>query len=783
MGLFDYWGVLGTGIQSFFAWAAFNQSAFADNVAMRQNQKYQQQNYQISWIAIARDDIRDMMGISVNRINNYMIVATLILSIAAGTIVSVKFSPNVPDFIVFAFYTCIGISLVFLTLAIMFGVKGQNCAFTNTMKLLTYQVRPESPADYTHDYMRQLQWLERRGMSQLLRIPGVQPEYEHDRWGPDGPVPDPNAAGGKADARQRGMPAPKTVGKPQESGQAAAEVGCFGGLSGTAAKPSGGKKEMPEIQNLEDATPLETLMKRSTHTWYLTKFARFMGLWMPYDSYSKHAMGLGIIALGQGSAYWALGTLISEGRFIDEWAALLLAFAFVYSVTVILFQNFTMHDETINLYGAALVFVSGPMLAGVAATTDNKIVVQIFAPLSMLAHATFWGGAALQSKHTVYDKKLDLLNETSNLWKTQVGREEVRSEGLPVRRVHGQVVGGNKARRWNREGDRLEQHGGVVAKGSSGHVVGYPTSQHATGNDAEAGFTSRSDMWPTDHDEFDVRQSGTVEKIKRTMQLTLFLSAFLWFGVFLWATAKYWWAPLAEETPPDLSLSDTSYAWPSPLFRPHALACSDGKVFAADRFKVWELTGGSASPVRCDLSWPIIDISAFCEESSSSSTCRVFALVQPEPPQGGSVPAEVIECGVGTPYPLLQGPAHQIAVSRQGSGLMLLVEHEGDLSEYAWSSDEGWLPQYYIGHISSKPVRSLGAAGSRLLVFYAVPLGEAAVESLDIGSASMREEWGLPESKRLLAGCAPRDGQALLLFGSWESASRSSQPELLRTKL
>jgi len=93
----------------------------------------------LGWIAIARDDIRDMMGISIHRINNYMIVATLILSVAAGALLSVSFSPECPGFIVFAFYLCTGISLMFLMESIMFGVKGQNSAFTNTMKLLTYQ--------------------------------------------------------------------------------------------------------------------------------------------------------------------------------------------------------------------------------------------------------------------------------------------------------------------------------------------------------------------------------------------------------------------------------------------------------------------------------------------------------------------------------------------------------------------------------------------------------------------------------------------------------------------
>lgn len=173
MTFFDWWGFLGTGIQSIFAWITFNRDGFADNVTWRQAQKYQQKNYNISWIAIARDDIRDMMGISIHRINNYMIVATLILSVAAGALISVSFSPECPGFIVFAFYLCTGTSIIFLMESIMFGVKGQNSAFTNTMKLLTYQVRPENPAEYSHDYMKQAQWVERNGLGALFRIPGI----------------------------------------------------------------------------------------------------------------------------------------------------------------------------------------------------------------------------------------------------------------------------------------------------------------------------------------------------------------------------------------------------------------------------------------------------------------------------------------------------------------------------------------------------------------------------------------------------------------------------------
>merc|ERR1711971_1175777 len=99
----------GTGIQSAFAWATFNRDGFSENVAMQQNQQYQKKNYHISWIAVARDDIRDMMSISVNRINNYMLVATLILSLSAAFLIGVPFSNSEPDFVQYSFYICIGI--------------------------------------------------------------------------------------------------------------------------------------------------------------------------------------------------------------------------------------------------------------------------------------------------------------------------------------------------------------------------------------------------------------------------------------------------------------------------------------------------------------------------------------------------------------------------------------------------------------------------------------------------------------------------------------------------
>merc|ERR1719265_2237580 len=120
------------------------------------------------------------MTISVTRLNNFMIVNGLILGVAGGCITSASFNTKVHAHLVAAFLVCIATSIVFLVLAIMFGIKGQNCAFTNTMKLLTWEMRPENPADYNHDYLSQAQWIEKNGLLQMFRIPGLMPNYKTD---------------------------------------------------------------------------------------------------------------------------------------------------------------------------------------------------------------------------------------------------------------------------------------------------------------------------------------------------------------------------------------------------------------------------------------------------------------------------------------------------------------------------------------------------------------------------------------------------------------------------
>merc|ERR1719181_1094978 len=118
------------------------------------------------------------MNITVTRIQNYNLVATLIVGMSWAGLLGFTFDSNCPAFIFNAFWVSMGLSIMYFSQSIMFAVKGQNSAFVNTMRLLTWELRPENPSHYSHDYMSQAQQLEKEGFRSVFRLPGCAPKQQ-----------------------------------------------------------------------------------------------------------------------------------------------------------------------------------------------------------------------------------------------------------------------------------------------------------------------------------------------------------------------------------------------------------------------------------------------------------------------------------------------------------------------------------------------------------------------------------------------------------------------------
>lgn len=746
MPFLDWFGFLGTGIQSLFAWATFHRDAFVDNVGWRQQQKYQQKNYQIGWTAIARDDVRDLMGISVTRINNYMIVGTLIMSISASFLMTATFGAQCPDFVVNAFYVSICSSIIFLGISILFGVKGQNCAFTETMKLLTFQIRPEDPADYNHDYMKQAQWIEMNGIRGIFRIPGLLPDYD--------------TTARNAPQRHAGL-----VTKPSSTATSA----CSASSSSAEAYQ---QDESKEEENFEDLTPLESLVRGGNQLWYLSKFGRFMKLWLPYDTCTKYTMGLGIITLGHGMSYYSLGKLIYQRKQQGEWAACSLTAAFSYMIVLAVGANFQtiVTDIGVRLF-ISLLLIGGPTAGAVGVVTTDLNVRLLMVPCFFFLHFLFWAVWAYLTRNGIpNDRLLDFENLTGDYWSDQA-----HSNGP------GELF-------WEEGTDKLGGGDGCGGNGLSKPVpppvagsCGAATPDAGSGAEPPAGTGSSTGLaaakWPTDYDAFEEKVFKTRNQVHMTLRRAILTSALLWFSLFIWALSYL--GPQAQRSGGSavFKMQDVPVEWPSPFFRPHAIACAGGRAFLADRFHIYELSvhGGPMRWVPCGLRSTVVSIGASC---NASGHCGPLALVPGRADhESMSTPMQVVDCMANEVSPLLREgrPAEHLGVialaahnrgnSTQGREIGLLAVHAGEVVRYnrAWPRNDAWEPLSRVGYLGGPDLRALGAAdGGSLLLFFrsvrreteAAP-ATAEVEARDRDSMEAVGSWALPlGTKPLASGCA-----------------------------
>mmetsp|Transcript_26001 Transcript_26001/g.82117 ORF Transcript_26001/g.82117 Transcript_26001/m.82117 type:complete len:710 (+) Transcript_26001:91-2220(+) len=673
--------------QTALAWLAYNRDAYADNVAMRQNQIYQKKNYHISWVSCARDDIRDIMQTSVGRINNLMIVTTLILGIVAAAILEGSLPGSVQHFIVHTYYASLATSVLYLMLSITFGVEASNTAFDYSIALLTTAVMPDTTDDYDFDYMKQTQQFEKS--IRPFRIPllmplrarllkGQDPRLEMLSWRPaedgeQGKVPD--------------RPAPKD--------QAA---------------------------------------------WYFECFRHYAMLWAPMENGAQECMGYGTVMLFTGGAYYWLGTLHEHH---EMWSAFTLCGLFIFAGVFMFYKLFLSekakspvdNSRTLEFrsglgqawgYSMMLLLVFAPMVCGVAMRWPMDWVAHASARLSMAGHAAF----ALLC--CVREKDMDVA--TKHEEEEPDPSHEVEPEGSPAgasplssasRRVAAKVGLGPKARKY---------------------LPTVPADvDFEAGRDATAGNAycdeQNLEKKVNDQKEHMLRTFRKVKGIKLTAHGACFVT---WFSLAAELTGSQ---PFPEQAVQRAAVADVAMAWPSPHVSPRALACAGGRAFAADEFRVFELAGGRAVPLPCDLSHTIADVAAACDGP------RCWPLVLTD-----EVPAQVVNCSGGPPLPFLQTPGTVRAVAaRSGGRAATFAAVGGRLLEYQLPAAGGGLqPLWPLMDLDTEGLQSMDASTERLLLFRSSAGGTSTVESYELAAPVRRSGgWRLPgELPPLVAGCA-----------------------------
>eukprot|EP00929_Paragymnodinium_shiwhaense_P048194 TRINITY_DN24402_c0_g1_i1.p1 TRINITY_DN24402_c0_g1~~TRINITY_DN24402_c0_g1_i1.p1 ORF type:complete len:729 (-),score=121.92 TRINITY_DN24402_c0_g1_i1:327-2513(-) len=384
----------GTGIQAAYSWIAFNRDNYALNVGWRQNQQYYRKNYRMSWVSVARDDIREMMSVAVHHASSYVSIATMTFSAACLAFATTGFSPGCPVFLTFAFYVSGVVAFIFLLMAILFGIVAQHAAWDNTVELLTLHVRPDCPDTNGHNYMEQAEKFEAMGPKGLFRITGTTPKYhrstkekEKDKLSTPGQSP---RAPSSSDL---GSPVSKLVNLD-------------------------GDEEVCMEKALE-----ETDAQRAAD--YLETYAILCKMWEPYVKTCKVAMGFGVICLAQAFGYGTVAKIADSDQV--QWLGLVgcaASLAFMYMALMLAEEQST--PSRVGKYVFVLLLGLGPFLSGLGVSCSG-MVEKVAVPLAFGSHFAFWVAAllALEWQAKIADKS------TADAAAAESPKDAVPSEGIP----------------------------------------------------------------------------------------------------------------------------------------------------------------------------------------------------------------------------------------------------------------------------------------------------------------------------------------------------------------
>mmetsp|Transcript_32313 Transcript_32313/g.73875 ORF Transcript_32313/g.73875 Transcript_32313/m.73875 type:complete len:1122 (+) Transcript_32313:110-3475(+) len=194
--------------------------------------------------------------------------------------------------------------------------------------------------------------------------------------------------------------------------------------------------------------------------------------------------------------------------------------------------------------------------------------------------------------------------------------------------------------------------------------------------------------------------------------------------------------------------------WPSVHFQPDHVACGEGHLFVADRFRVYEVVPGLLGLLKqgpdfsgiganhsvevrdCKIDGAIEDIASSCHDGE----CAPVIL------QAQGKTSVTTDCATGHGMPLLQanGYAQRLASGKAGT---IFASQGSDVIEFEKDvSGEAWRPKWSVAEVNEKVLQAIDATNDILLVFSAGRL-----DAVKISTGQACGAWKLPE--KVHGGC------------------------------
>ncbi|KAF4657287.1 pumilio domain member 4 [Perkinsus olseni] len=153
----------------------YNRQNFMFNRKINQKRVYHTQKARFDQVRLYREDIRDLFDLTISKMDNYLIVNTLMLAFTGGFFYEGRVPQGTPGWLVWLYLLSLGSAVLFLILSIIFAIHASITAQTFAVRLLTQWLRLPVPGLENINATTGIGAVEyeRGGVAEMLRIPVV----------------------------------------------------------------------------------------------------------------------------------------------------------------------------------------------------------------------------------------------------------------------------------------------------------------------------------------------------------------------------------------------------------------------------------------------------------------------------------------------------------------------------------------------------------------------------------------------------------------------------------
>lgn len=250
----------------------YNRENYSFDAEQRLQRELMRLDMQVTRFEMFREDIRDLVELTVGKMEMYHLVGALFLEKTVALYCEGRIKEEVPPFLLALYYMSVAAGYAYLVLAVWLSMYASICSHSFGVRLLTRFVRLPIPGEAQLDSINaRLGDFEQQG-AQAMRVPFVGGRQEWKRRQNLGAVPEEEPAGNRqsgASSSSSAAPAPQV--RP---------CGVQEDFLGPGELPLGA---------------MDSIMKASTQLpgKHVHLYRRLQNKWQCYDAYARVSMALG----------------------------------------------------------------------------------------------------------------------------------------------------------------------------------------------------------------------------------------------------------------------------------------------------------------------------------------------------------------------------------------------------------------------------------------------------------------------------------------------------------